>query len=154
MIRRKELLLLENRLFVLRKRHRSSENCADSSKPLVNSRISLEFGTCGKDYFIAPTELHINDSLTLCPKGYIDCIVDELPLSLGTYYLSPYFEVNGVSQDFVHAAATLQVEDGNFYGTGKDYPPGWVGKTVLVKHRWEPASETAPASDEQLVRAP
>lgn len=127
---------------------------ANGSKRLVNSRISLEFGTWGKDYFIASTELHINDCLTLCPKGFIDCIVDELPLSLGTYYLSPYFEVNGVSQDFVHAAATLQVEDGNFYGTGKDYPPGWVGKTVLVKHRWEPASEIALASDEQLVRAP
>jgi lipopolysaccharide transport system ATP-binding protein len=108
----------------------------------------------GKDYFIASTELHINDSLTLCPKGYIDCIVDELPLSLGTYYLSPYFEVNGVSQDWVYAAATLQVEDGNFYGTGKDYPAGGDGRTVLVKHHWEPASEIKLASDEQLLRAP
>ena len=115
--------------------------CAAGSKQLVNSRVSLDIGTWGKIYIVASTELHIDDCLTLSPKGSIDCIVDELPLSLGTYYLSPYFELNGVTQDFVDAAAILQVEDGNFYGTGKDYPPGMDGKTVLVKHRWEPRIE-------------
>ena len=115
--------------------------CASGGKPLVNSRVSVDFGTWGKIYIVASTELHIDDCLTLSPKGFIDCIVDELPLSLGTYYLSPYFELNGVTQDWVEAAATLQVENGNFYGTGKDYPPGMDGKTVLVKHRWEPARD-------------
>jgi lipopolysaccharide transport system ATP-binding protein len=115
--------------------------CAAGSKPLVNCRISLEFHSWGKLFFLASTELHIDDCLTLSPKGFIDCVVDELPLSVGTYYLAPYFELNGVTQDWVDSAAILQVEDGNFYGTGKDYPPGYDGKTVLVKHRWEPPSE-------------
>ena len=115
--------------------------CANGSKPLANSRVSVDFGTWGKIYIVTSTDLHIDGCLTLSPKGFIDCIVEELPLSLGTYYLSPYFELNGVTQDFIEAAAILQVEDGNFYGTGKDYPPGMDGKTVLVRHRWEPATD-------------
>jgi lipopolysaccharide transport system ATP-binding protein len=104
---------------------------------LANCRISVSVNSWGKVYFLASTELHTHDSLTLPPEGFIDCIVDQLPLSLGTYYLSPFLEVNGVIQDWIDSAAILQVEDGNFYGTGKDYPMGWEGKTVLVKHRWE-----------------
>ena len=67
----------------------------------------------------------------------MDCVVDELPLSLGTYYLCPFFELNGVVQDTLDSAGLLHVQDGNFFGTGKDYPVGWAGRTVLVRHRWE-----------------
>ena len=114
---------------------------ATDTKPLVNCRVSVSVNSWGKVYFLASTELYIDTPLTLAPSGFVDCIVDNLPLSLGTYYLSPYFEMNGIMQDWIEAASTLQVEDGNFYGTGKDYPKGWEGKTVLVKHRWEVASE-------------
>ena len=115
------------------------------NKPLVSSRVSLSFDGWGKVYFLASTELHTDESLTLAPEGHLDCLIEELPLSLGSYYLSPFFEVNGVIQDWLDAAATLQVEDGNFYGTGKDYPAGWEGKTVLVKHTWETMNEVVSA---------
>jgi lipopolysaccharide transport system ATP-binding protein len=113
--------------------------------PLLNCRMSVSVHSWGKVYFLASTELHTDEPLSLPAGGSIDCIVDELPLSLGTYYLSPFLEVNGVIQDWLDAAATFHVEDGNFYGTGKDYPQGWEGKTVLVKHRWEMANETVPS---------
>ena len=115
---------------------------SEDGQPLLNARISLTFNSWGKTYFLASTELHRDTPLLLPPEGYIDCVVDELPLSLGTYYLGPFVEVNGVIEDWMESAATLQVEDGNFYGTGKDYPLGWDGKTVLVKHRWETATES------------
>ncbi|HXY51077.1 MAG TPA: ABC transporter ATP-binding protein [Terriglobales bacterium] len=105
--------------------------------PLMNSRVSVSVNGWGKVYFLASTELHSHEALNLAPEGFIDCVVDQLPLSLGAYYLSPYLEVNGIMQDWIESASILQVEDGNFYGTGKDYPMGWEGKTVLVKHRWE-----------------
>lgn len=114
---------------------------ASAADALVNSRISLTFNGWGKTYFLASTELHSDQPLTLAPEGFVDCVVEELPLSLGTYYLGPFIEVNGIVQDWLDAAVTLQVEDGNFYGTGKDYPLGWDGKTVLVKHRWEALNE-------------
>jgi hypothetical protein len=31
--------------------------------------------------------------------------------------------------------------DGDFYGSGRDYPVGWAGKYVLVKFGWESGPE-------------
>jgi lipopolysaccharide transport system ATP-binding protein len=92
-------------------------------------------------YFVTSTELVNEDCLNLAPEGFIDCIIDELPLSLGTYYLGLYVDVNGDVQDWLDSAATLLVEDGNFYGTGRDYPKGGAGATVLVRHRWQVPTE-------------
>jgi len=110
---------------------------AAGTRPLENCRVSLTFNGWGKIYFVASTELVSDDCLNLSPEGFVDCIIDELPLSLGTYYLGPFIEVNGEVQDWLESAGTLQVEDGNFYGTGRDYPKGGAGATVLVKHRWQ-----------------
>jgi hypothetical protein len=30
----------------------------------------------------------------------------------------------------------LQVVDGDFFGSGRQYPEGWEGKGVLVPHEW------------------
>jgi lipopolysaccharide transport system ATP-binding protein len=140
---REQSLFLSGRPLRIRLHYR-----ARGDRPLVNSRVSVTINGWGKVYFLASTELHSHESLTLSPGGYIDCIVDQLPLSLGSYYLSPFFEMNGIIQDWIDSAGTLQVEDGNFYGTGKDYPAGWEGKTVLVKHRWELANETVLGQEE------
>jgi len=123
-----------------------------SSDPrlLTNCRISVSVSSWGKVYFLASTELHTDEPLTLSSEGFIDCIVDELPLSLGTYYLSPFMEVNGVIQDWLEGVAPFHVEDGNFYGTGKDYPQGWEGKTVLVKHRWSVPTEALSSSSQAV----
>ncbi len=110
---------------------------AAGGKTLENCRVSVTFNGWGKMYFVTSTELVNEDCLNLAPEGFIDCIIDELPLSLGTYYLGLYVDVNGDVQDWLDSAATLQVEDGNFYGTGRDYPKGGAGATVLVKHRWQ-----------------
>jgi lipopolysaccharide transport system ATP-binding protein len=116
---------------------------ATGGKPLENCRVSLTFNGWGKIYFIASTELVSDDRLDLSPEGFIDCMIDELPLSLGTYYLGPFIEVNGDVQDWLDSAATLHVEDGNFYGTGRDYPKGGGGAAVLVKHRWQLPAESS-----------
>jgi lipopolysaccharide transport system ATP-binding protein len=121
-----------------------------TAEALVNCRVSLTVNGWGKTYFLASTELHSDECLTLPAEGFVDCIVDELPLSLGTYYLGPFMEVDGVMQDWMEAAATLKVEDGNFYGTGKDYPLGWDGKTVLVRHRWKLPTVSSLAMTDRL----
>ena len=33
--------------------------------------------------------------------------------------------------------ATFSVLDGDYYGTGKLYPPGWEANGVLLRYRWE-----------------
>ncbi len=72
-----------------------------------------------------------------CPaNGVIRCIIHSLPLSGSDYFLSPFLEVSGEVQDHIEGALSLAVEDGDFYGTGRLYPPGWRGKGVLVPHGW------------------
>jgi lipopolysaccharide transport system ATP-binding protein len=64
------------------------------------------------------------------------CTIPKLPLSGSDYLLNPYIEIAGITEDWLSAAASLAVEDGDFYGKGKLYPSGWQGKGVLVRHEW------------------
>ena len=101
-----------------------------------NCRISVSIHKNGAAYFLASSELVRNDELILKDKGFVDCVFPELPLSKGEYYLNSFVEAGKNIQDWVEGASTLSVVDGDFYGTGRNYPPGWEGQTVLVKHHW------------------
>lgn len=102
-----------------------------------NCRASVSIHSAGKVYFLASTEIVHNAEISLNEDGILDCVIDDLPLSRGEYYLNPFIESNRIVQDFIEAGAILKVIDGDFYGTGRNYPPGWEGKTVLVKHKWK-----------------
>ena len=119
---REQAVFLSGKRLRIRMHYRARE-----PRALVNCRVCVSVNGWAKAYFLASTEFHFHECLTLAAEGFVDCVVDELPLSLGTYYLSPFLEVNGIVQDWIDSAATLLVEDGNFYGTGKDYPVGWGG---------------------------
>ena len=75
--------------------------------------------------------------LNLSGEGYIDFCLPELPLSEGVYHVMSYVEGDREVQDWVYNASLVKVIDGDFYGTGKSYPPGWKGKCVLVKYSWQ-----------------
>ena len=102
-----------------------------------NCRVSISIHSYGNVYFLASTELVRRDELILSGEKYLDCIIENFPLSKGEYYVTSFIETNKIIQDWVEAAYKLSVIDGNFYGCGRDYPLGWEGKTVLVEHRWE-----------------
>ena len=72
--------------------------------------------------------------------------IPKFPLCGGTYTLEAYFEVAGIAQDWINNAQNVTVEDGDFYGSGKLYPSGWQGKTVLVDHSWEFSDALKPAA--------
>jgi len=114
-----------------------------------NCRVSLSVHKDERPYFLLSTELVDNTRLELCGEGHVDFVIPEVPLSAGEYELNPYIESNKIIQDWVVGAATLSVIDGDFYGTGRNYPTGWQGKCVLVKYRW-----TASRQDAACVAAP
>ena len=118
---------------------------ADGRRPFRNCRASVSVDARGKVYFVVSTELVRADELRLQPPGHLDCVIERLPLSRGEYYLTVFLESNGTVQDWVEAAARLSVVDGDFYGTGRNYPAGWDGKAVLVDHRWELPGEASAA---------
>jgi lipopolysaccharide transport system ATP-binding protein len=65
-------------------------------------------------------------------KGKVECNFENLPLQPGIYYM--HFFVSDLRNvfDHVHYAGKLEVESGNFFGTGKLPPTG----TILVKNKW------------------
>ncbi|MEX5217608.1 MAG: ABC transporter ATP-binding protein [Nitrospira sp.] len=99
----------------------------------------------GEPFFLMSTELVDSMPLELRGEGFIDFTLPELPLSGGLYHLVSFVESDRDIQDWVHNAALLSVVDGDFYGTGKTYPPGWQGKCVLVKYNWK-VTETVPSA--------
>jgi len=135
---------------ILDKNYRPVEYPRSKEKIIIRlhykSKDSHEFRRCrasisvmgyGHIYFLLSTELVNNKELIVKDEGFLDCIIGELPLSGGEYYLCTYLETNKIEQDYVEAAARISVVDGDFYGTGRNYAPGWAGLTVLVRHQWE-----------------
>jgi hypothetical protein len=54
----------------------------------------------------------------------------------GTYHISTYVGSNGAMEDYIEDAVSIDVIDGDFYGSGKLRHEGWRDM-VLVDHSWQ-----------------
>jgi lipopolysaccharide transport system ATP-binding protein len=69
------------------------------------------------------------------PKhGEVQCKIPHLPLMSGSYSINIYVALNGIVSDWITDAAIFEVENSDFYGTGRT-PPMSHGR-FLVKHSW------------------
>jgi lipopolysaccharide transport system ATP-binding protein len=90
--------------------------------------------------------LYLSNELTgdwferLDRNGSIECSFDRLPLLPGTYRLNLYCTVSGTVGDWVTDAAAIEVENGDFFGSGR-LPPSNYG-SVLAAHRWRVEPDT------------
>jgi len=66
-------------------------------------------------------------------QGYISCMIQKLPLAPGGYTLNFSLNQNEIIQDWIQEAAVINVEGGDFYGTGK-IPPTHGG--VFFEQKW------------------
>ncbi len=110
---------------------------------LQNCRVSVAIEDLfGQIFFVCSTEMTSKEPQNLPPCGAVRCVIPRLPLSQGRYNLTVFLEVNREIEDWLPAAVPLQVVDGDFFGSGRQYPEGWEGKGVLVPHRWEIEQES------------
>ncbi len=70
--------------------------------------------------------------------GAFVCTIPRLPLEAGTYRITVYSEVNGDIADWVMHAAVMDVEPGDYFGTGRGNNEGQGH--FLVAHTWEAQS--------------
>jgi lipopolysaccharide transport system ATP-binding protein len=74
-------------------------------------------------------------------KGYFECLWPKFNLRSGRYECNLFCSINGEIADWLQSAFIIDVEDGDFYGTGKmdDRTQG----DILTQHHWEsyPLSE-------------
>lgn len=105
-------------------------------KEFRNARVNVLIVKEEIPFLHLGTEFVDKRQLNLSGNGYLDIIIPKLPLTMGTYHISTFLNVDKEIQDSVRSAVEMQVIDGDFYGTGRLYPPGWAGKYVLVDHSW------------------
>ena len=107
-------------------------------KVLRNCRVTLTIIKQTRPYFVVSTDLVDKTPLHLSGEGWIEFVVPDWPLSGGTYHISSYLasDNDGVTQDWVDDAGSIDVIDGDYYGTGKLYHLDWQGASVLVRHSW------------------
>jgi lipopolysaccharide transport system ATP-binding protein len=71
---------------------------------------------------------------TVAQEGYWSCTVKKLPLAPGNYTLNLIVRQNDVIQDWIQEAATIAVEAGDFFSTGRIPPPTHGG--VFIEQKW------------------
>jgi lipopolysaccharide transport system ATP-binding protein len=128
---------------------------------LKHCRVSLAIFKEMRALFALSTDFVDKTPLHLEGAGYVEFIVRDWPLSGGSYHIACFLasDNDNVTQDWVDDAVTLDVVDGDFFGTGTLYHKGWQGQTVLVRHSWrlERAASTRvismgePLADGELV---
>jgi len=72
-------------------------------------------------------------------EGFFSCKVTKLPLAPGSYTVSLIIRSSETIIDWIQQAATIVVEPGDFFGTGR-LPPSSHGG-VLLEQEWSAVSE-------------
>lgn len=67
-------------------------------------------------------------------NGCITCRIEKLPFSQGAYSINLIIRNNGIIQDWVREADTLQVENGDFFGSGRSIDS--THKSILIEQQW------------------
>jgi lipopolysaccharide transport system ATP-binding protein len=86
--------------------------------------------------FVCANEASLGEPLRIGAGDRIKCEIPRLPLSGGRYKVGLFLEIDGVIEDWLQEYVTIDVADANFFGTSRNIPRGWEGKTVLVENKW------------------
>lgn len=130
--RMQELISGKDTIIVLRYEARS---------PVRNVVVSIGFyGSFGQFLLMCNNEMSGQRFEVLPSFGLVKCSLPRLPFSQGMYHINLHCEVNGLIADWVQEAATVNVADGDFYGTGKTSPVSHGG--FLVSQTWSYTSWT------------
>src|SRR5262249_166497 len=115
------------------------------------ARIGVSIATAlGAPLFLCAAECTSSKPVWIGGRDIIRLTIPRLPLTAGVYLLSLFLERDGVIDDWLIDATSLQVEDGDFFGFGRNTSHGWEGKAVLVEHSWTIGGESADRSVNDL----
>jgi lipopolysaccharide transport system ATP-binding protein len=122
---------------------------AARNQPLKNVHIALGLhGRFDENLAHLSTSAGSADFEALPSRGTIVCRVPNLPLQPGRYSFNLFCTVGGEVADWIQNAGTLDVEAGDFFGTGR-LPPIEQG-AFLLHHSWALAEDQARASSGEL----
>lgn len=111
------------------------KNITETVKKMA--RFSVGISNFSNDLINLDTSVSDGRSLSIRGDGYLDFLVNRLPLTAGSYLLSVFAEANGDIQDWIKEGPTLEVVDGNFFTSGRNCVQGFETKQVIVDHTVE-----------------
>lgn len=107
----------------------------------LNTRIksiSVAIGfnsTSGENKFIVSTELVDADYSNIEKDGHFDCVLEKFPLAPGEYLINIFSKMEGGEiVDWLQEAQNVTVENGDFFGTGRNITTSH--QSVLIAHKW------------------
>lgn len=102
-------------------------------------RLSLGFfSSTGEGAGFAGTEVAGEIVEWLPHSGTFVCSLPKVPLLPGSYSVNAFLTVNGEIADWVQDAATIEVQQGDYFGSGKAPPSGYG--FVAIPHSWSVVS--------------
>lgn len=104
----------------------------------VSAAIGL-YGPLGDKIADLWSELQGSNWSEAPAAGTLVCRVPALPLNVGQYRINVTVRVNDIVADYVLDALTLNVTEGDFYGSGR--LPSPAQGSFLMAHEWELATD-------------
>lgn len=89
----------------------------------------------GQPLFTCLSRSSSHDVLRPKVDSTIICRIHKLPLLPGRYFISAWCKIGNMISDNIREAAIIDVEGGDFFGTGKLQPKD--GGDMLLNHSWE-----------------
>lgn len=103
-----------------------------------NCRLSIGiWNILGDPMLTLPTDVTMDTFNIDGEKGYVDCIIPKLPLTVGHYKLALWVGANGQMSDFIDGTINFDVLDDDYYNQGRAIPSHLCGKVVLCEHFWK-----------------
>jgi lipopolysaccharide transport system ATP-binding protein len=128
---------------------------AGSKREPRAARLGINFfDAWGTPLFICANEASHGGPLQVGAGDTVVCRIPRLPLGPGHYKVTLFLERNGIVEDWLDDQISIEVGEGSFFGTTRNLPAGWAGKTVLVDHSWRVearADDTAAAPAEESL---
>jgi lipopolysaccharide transport system ATP-binding protein len=113
-----------------------------SEKKLNPASVNIAFNVKSNSGYLL-TNLNSVDTeesiMNINHKGYFECRWSKFNLRSGTYDCALFCSVNGDIVDWIQSAFSIDVEDGNFYGSGKIISRDQGD--VLISYEWSSFTE-------------
>jgi lipopolysaccharide transport system ATP-binding protein len=109
----------------------------ESSREKKNATVNVAFAVKSIQGFLIANLNSLNTGqsrLDIYSKGYFECFWPKFNLRSGSYLCNLFCAVNGEVVDWITNAFDINVEDGDYYGSGKLMARG--RGDILIDHSW------------------
>lgn len=105
-------------------------------QPVKNIAVAIGFNSwSGENKFILGSDLVGKSYGLIEHNGHFECEISRFPLSAGSYLINVFAKSEHETIDWIQEAASIDIENGDFYGTGKNLTSNH--QSVLINHVWK-----------------